>query len=70
MSRSISWLYMLGAPLKNSAKKLVNVSTPKPPICISAERTSSPSGVNVADTSSGVSPVMHTAEVLTNSEST
>lgn len=70
MSRSISWLYMLGPPLKNNAKKLVNVSTPRPPIWMRSDSTRSPRGVNVADMSTGVRPVIHTADVLTKSEST
>ena len=42
---SYGWLYMLGLPLKNIEKKLVNVSTPRAPICNSTAITSQPRGV-------------------------
>ena len=69
MSRTMSWLYMDVLPLKNSAKKLVKVITPKPPVWIRSASTRIPAGVNVAVTSTEVSPVMHTAEVETKSAS-
>lgn len=68
-SFSISWLYMDVLPLKNSAKKLVKVINPKQPTCIRIRSTNCPRGVNVLNTSTGVSPVMHTALVLTNKAS-
>ncbi len=61
---------MVGRPLKKIEKKLVNVSTPRPPICTSMARTLRPRGVKVAGTSTVVSPVMLTALVATKREST
>ena len=52
------------------AKKLVNVITPNPPTWISRMITTSPPVVNVVDTSTGTSPVTHTALVAVNNEST
>ena len=51
-------------------KKLVNVITPNPPTWISRMITTSPPVVNVVDTSTGTSPVTHTALVAVNNEST
>ncbi len=44
--------------------------TPSAPVCIRNASTSSPSGVNVEGMSIDVSPVMHTALVARNNEST
>ena len=52
------------------AKKLVKVSTPRAPICISTAMTVHPSGVSVADVSIVDIPVMLTALVAMKSEST
>jgi len=56
-------------PLKNRAKKLVNVIIPSPPVWIRIEKTMVPYGVSVDDISTGVSPDTHTALVERNRES-
>ena len=56
-------------PLKNRAKKLVNVKTPKAPTWISNASMRMPAGVNVDAMSTVVSPVMHTALVETKTAS-
>ena len=55
--------------MKNKAKKLVNVITPSPPICMRMMSTVKPVGVKVAAISSGERPVTHTALVLRKMES-
>ena len=56
--------------MKNIAKKLVSVITPRPPICISRIITTKPGVVKVDATSTEVKPVTQTALVEINSEST
>ena len=70
MSFIISWLYTDVLPLKKRAKKLVKVITPSPPAWMRNPSTASPGSENVVEISTGVRPVIHTADVATNSEST
>ena len=64
-SRMSSWLYTLCLPEKKTAKKLVNVINPRPPISNITSRIPCPRGVNVEAMSTLVRPQMHTAEVET-----
>lgn len=69
ISRTVSWLDIFILPIKNSAKKVVSVITPKPPIWISIRMMNFPSMVNAVAISKGVRPVTQTALVETNKAS-
>ena len=69
ISRRANWSYSPVLPIKKSAKKLVIVITPSPPICTSSAMTISPSVENVEAKSTVVRPVTQTALVETKSAS-
>ena len=69
ISFSIILLVKEDFPMKERAKKEVNVMTPIPPICIKIMMIICPICVKLVATSTGVSPVTHTEVVEINKAS-